>query len=173
MTYRGPQMIRKKRIDKGHRTSRGFSLIELAMVMLIAMITAGFALPIVQTTMNKYQLKSATSTATWAIQSTRFQSLMEGYSYQVTFSGGTGGINPTYQIASKPVGATSYSNLGSAVPLSGKPVVLGATTVLQFAANGTVATSPVSTAPYTFTIAYKGTTETITVSNYGNIDVTP
>ena len=148
-------------------------MVELAVVMMIAMITAAIALPIVQTTVNKYQLKAATSSATWAVQSTRFQSLMEGYSYQVTFSGGTGGLNPTYQIASKPVGASSYTNIGTAIPLSSKPVVLGATTVFQFQPNGTVATSPVSTPPYTFTISYSGTTETITVSNYGNVDVTP
>ena len=86
-------------ISERHKASTGFSLIETAVVLVIAMITAAFALPIVQTTVNKYQLKSATSTATWAIQSTRFQSLMQGYSYQVTFSGGTGGLNPTYQIA--------------------------------------------------------------------------
>lgn len=158
--------------DRGS-ASRGFSMVEMAMVLLISMITAAFALPVVQTTVSKYRLRSATSSATWAIQSTRFQSLMEGYSYQVTFSGGTGGLNPTYQIASKALGATSYTNVGTAVPLSGSPVVLGATTVFQFQPNGTVATSPATTAPYTFTIAYSGTTETITVSTYGNVDVTP
>jgi prepilin-type N-terminal cleavage/methylation domain-containing protein len=166
-------MIQTKQIDEGRRASRGFSLIELAMVMMIAMITAGFALPIVQTTVNKYQLKAATSGATWAIQSTRFQALMEGYPYEVTFAGSTGGVNPTYQIANETVGATSFSNVGTAIPLSGKPVVLGATTTFVFQPNGTVATSPASSAPYTLTIAYSGTTETITVSNYGNVDVTP
>jgi prepilin-type N-terminal cleavage/methylation domain-containing protein len=101
-------MIETKPIDEVRRTaSRGFTMIELAMVMVIALITAGFALPIVQTTVDKYQLKAATASATWAIQSTRFQSLMEGYPYQVTFVGGTGGINPTYQIANKTVGATT------------------------------------------------------------------
>ena len=148
-------------------------MVELAMVMLIAMITAAFALPIVQTTVNKYQLRSATASATWAIQSTRFQALMEGYPYQVTLTGGTGGLNPTYQIASKPVGAGSFSNVGGSIPLSGRPVVLGANIVLQFQPNGTVATSPSTSAPYAFTISYSGTTETITVSNYGNVDVTP
>lgn len=167
------KMIHTKQIDGAPSATRGFSLIELAMVMLISMITAAFALPIVQTTVNKYQLKAATSGATWAIQSTRFQALMEGYPYEVTFAGATGGVNPTYQIANETVGATSFSNVGSAIPLSGKPVVLGATTTFVFQPNGTVATSPASSAPYTFTIAYSGTTETITVSNYGNVDVTP
>ena len=166
-------MIRIKQTRETRITRAGFSMIETAVVLLIAMITAAFALPIVQTTVNKYQLKSATSTATWAIQSTRFQSLMQGYPYQVTFSGGAGGLNPVYQIASKPLGSATYSNIGSAVPLSGKPVVLSATEVFQFQPNGTVTTLPLSSAPYTFTIGYSGMTETITVSNYGNIDVTP
>jgi prepilin-type N-terminal cleavage/methylation domain-containing protein len=166
-------MTETKLTEQAPRRSRGFTVIELAMVLLIAGITAGFALPIVQTTVDKYNLKGATAGATWAIQSTRFQALMEGYPYQVTFSGGTGGVNPSYQIANKVVGASSYSNVGTSITLSGRPVVLGATTVLQFQPNGTVATSPVTSAPYTFTISYKGTTETITVSNYGNVDVTP
>jgi hypothetical protein len=140
---------------------------------LISMITAAFALPIMQTTVNKYRLKAATANATWAIQSTRFQALMEGYPYQVTLSGGTGGINPTYQIANEPLGTNSFSSVGSSVPLSGSSVTINQTEVLQFKANGTVATSPVSAAPYTFTISYAGFTETITVSNYGNITITP
>jgi Tfp pilus assembly protein FimT len=167
------QMIDVKKSDKGRKATRGFSLIELTMVMLIAMITAGFALPIVQTTVQKYRLKSATATAAWAIQSTRFQALMEGYPYEVTFAGSTGGVNPTYQIANETVGSSSFSNVGTSIPVSGSPVVLGATTVFIFQPNGTVTTSPASSAPYTFTIAYSGTTETITVSNYGNVDVTP
>jgi len=166
-------MIKNRQISEGKSASIGFSMLETAVVLLIAMITAAFALPIVQTTVNRYQLKSATSTATWAIQSTRFQSLMQGYSYQVTFSGGAGGVNPTYQIATKPIGSATYSNVGAAVPLSGRPVVLGATMVFQFQPNGTVTTSPASSAPYAFTISYSGMTETITVSNYGNADVTP
>lgn len=155
------------------RSESGTTMIELAMVLVIAGITAGFALPIVQTTVSKYQLKGAVANATWAIQSTRFQALMEGYPYQVTFTQSSTSVSPNYQIANEVTGTTSYTNVGSAVPLSGKPVALGATTVFQFQPNGTVATSPASSAPYTFTIAYQGTTETITVSNYGNIDVAP
>jgi prepilin-type N-terminal cleavage/methylation domain-containing protein len=154
-------------------SQRGFSMIELTMVLVIAGITAGFALPVVQQTVYRYQLKGAVASATWAIQSTRFQALMQGYSYQVTFSQGSTSSSPTYQIANKTTGASSYSNVGTSIPISGKAVALGATTVFQFQPNGTVATSPTSAAPYTFTIAYQGTTETVTVSNYGNIDVTP
>jgi type II secretory pathway pseudopilin PulG len=148
-------------------------MIELCMVLLISGITAAFALPVVQTTVYKYQLKGAVASATWAIQSTRFQALMQGYPYQVTFTTGATGTSPTVQVANEPTGTTSYANVGTSIPLSGRPVVLGANTVFQFQPNGTVVTNPSSAAPYTFTIAYQGTTETVTVSTYGNIDVTP
>ncbi len=91
----------------------------------------------------------------------------------MTFAGGSGGVSPSYQIASEAPGATSYSNVGSSVPLSGSPVTINQTEVLQLKPNGTVATSPASTAPYQFSISYSGKTETITVSNYGNVTVTP
>jgi type II secretory pathway pseudopilin PulG len=158
---------------KKNAAKRGFSMIETVMVLLIMMITAAFALPITQTTLNNYRLRSAVASATWAIQSTRFQSLMQGYTYQVTFAGGTGGVNPTYQIANEPVGATTFTNVGAAVPMSGSPVAINQTEVLQFKSNGTVATSPATAAPYSFTITYAGSTKTITVSNYGNVSVAP
>ena len=148
-------------------------MIELVMVLVVAGITAAFALPVVQQTVYKYQLKGAVASVTWAIQSTRFQALMQGYPYQVTFTTGSSGSSPTFQVANEPTGTSSYANVGSSIPLSGKPVVLSATTVFQFQPNGTVATSPVTAAPYTFTLAYQGTTETITVSTYGNVNVSP
>jgi Tfp pilus assembly protein FimT len=141
--------------------------------MIIGITVTAFAVPIVSSVLSYYRLRSAVSSATWAVQSVRFQALQQGYPFQVAFSGGTGGLNPSYQISSEPIGATSFSNVGSSVPLSGAPVVLGSNITFQFKGNGVVSTSPVSTAPYTFTITYSGTTETITVSNYGNVDVTP
>jgi Tfp pilus assembly protein FimT len=148
-------------------------MLELVMVLLITAITAAFAVPIMQQTVYRYQLKGAVASVTWAIQSTRFQALTQAYPYQVTFTTGATGSSPTFQVADEPIGATSYTNVGSSIPLSGRPVVLGATTVFQFQPNGTIATSPTSAAPYSLTLAYQGTTETITISTYGNVDVTP
>ncbi len=155
-----------------HRRDAGFSAMEIVIVMIIGITLTACAVPIVSNVLSYYRLRSAVSAATWAVQSVRFQALEKGYPFQVTFTGGTG-VKPTYQIASEAIGATSFSNVGSAVPLSGSPVTVGSSITFQFKGNGLVSTSPVSTAPYTFTISYSGTTETITVSNYGNVDVTP
>jgi prepilin-type N-terminal cleavage/methylation domain-containing protein len=149
---------------------KGFSMIEAVVVMMVSAILAGFAVPSIRSVLYNYRLHAAVSNVTWAVQSTRYQALMEGYPFQVTLSGGTGGINPSYQIASKPTGAASFSNVGTSVPVSGSPVNLSATTVLQFKPNGSVSAT---TGALNFNIVYQGSTETITVTNYGNVTVTP
>lgn len=147
----------------------GFSMIELVMVLLVSTVLSACALPIVVETLNAYRLRSAVASATWAIQSTRFQALMEGYPFQVIFTGGTGGVNPSYQIASEAAPAVTFSNVGTSVPISGSPVVLSTPTTLQFKANGIVSAT---TGALSFQISYAGRSNTITVSNYGNIAIT-
>ena len=147
-------------------------MIELSIVLLIAMVIAGMAVPIIKSSINSYRLRSAVASATWAIQSTRFQALMESYSFKVTIQGDASGNNPTYQIASQPPGAAGFSNVGTAVPLSGSPVNLTAATVIQFKPNGTVTVTQGGTAATSFQISYVGNSNTITVSNYGNLSIT-
>jgi Tfp pilus assembly protein FimT len=152
--------------------SAGFTMIELIMVMLVAMVISAFAIPIVSDVLSFYRLRSAVSNATWAIQATRFQALMAGYPFQVTFSGGTGGVNPGYQIASMPSGTTSYANVGALIPLSGSPVTLTANTVIQLQPNGTLAVTAAGATVTSMQIAYSGNSSTITMSNYGNLAIT-
>ncbi len=154
------------------RSNAGFSAIELIMVLLVGTIITVSAIPTVSSTVKQYRLKSAVATTTWSIQSIRFQALMEGYPFQVTFQGDSNGNNPTYQIASKASGATSYSNVGRTVPLSGSSVNLAAATVVQFQPNGTVSVTRGGAAATSMQISYYGNSNTITVSNYGNISVT-
>lgn len=142
-------------------------MIETVMVVLVSLIMMAFAIPSVTSVVYAYRLRGAVSAATWAIQSTRFQALEEGYAFRVTISGAT---SPTYQLASSPVTTGTFTNLGSTVPLSGTPVTLNQTTALDFAPNGTVTAS---TGSLVFTITYQGNTKTVTVSNYGNVKVTP
>ena len=164
MRFENKQTIAVKRVA-------GFTMIELVMVMLVAMVISAFALPIVSDVVNFYRLRSAVANATWAIQSVRFQALMAGYPFQVTFAGGTGGINPSYQIASMPSGTLVYTNVGGAIPLSGSPAVLTAATVATLLPNGVVTMTAGGITSTTMQISYSGNSNTITVSNYGNISV--
>jgi len=145
---------------------RGFSTVELFLVMIIRTILTAITIPQVNSIMNQYRLQSAVASSTWAIQSTRYQALMAGYPYQVVFKQSTG----AYQIQNLVPGATSYANVGTAVPLSGSPVTLSQDTTFLFKPNGSVTAT---TGTLNFTLTYHGATKSVTVSNYGNISVTP
>jgi Tfp pilus assembly protein FimT len=147
---------------KNPRGITGFSVVELLMALLVGLILAAMATPQVQSGLYTYRLKGAAASAIWAIQSTRYQALMEGYPYQVVFSQ----ANQTYQIQNLPPGSASYANVGTAVPLSGSPVTLNQDTTLQFKSNGSV-TATVGT--LSFVITYQGKAATLAVSNYGNV----
>jgi hypothetical protein len=56
------------------------------------------------------------------------------------------------------------------VPMASSPVTVSATTTLTFSPNGTVALVAGS---QTITFTYLGLTETVTVTNYGSVTVTP
>ena len=144
---------------------RGFSMIELLIVMLIGTILTVMAIPQVTTGVNRYRLQGAIASSTWAIQSTRYQALMEGYQFQVVFTKS----DNSYQIQSKPTGAASFSNVGGLVPLSGSAIALDADTTLQFRPNGFVQNT---VGNLHFAITYQGFCQKVTVSNYANISLT-
>ena len=148
------------------RKKNGFSMIEVIFALLVSIILAAIAVPGVGSVLNYYHLQGAVASATWAVQSTRYQALMAGYPYQVVFSK----TNSNYQIQDLPTGAGSYANVGGAVPLSGQTIALNQDTTLRFSPNGSVSAP---TGALTFTITFHGTTKTITVSTYGNVKVTP
>jgi len=158
------------------RSDRGFSLIEILVALLIGSLLTAMAIPATRSALASYQLDAALNSLTGAIQGTRYQAIMHGYPYQVD-------IDPTantFQVASEPGGTNTYSPIGSAIPISGSPVTISAGTTnsntpahatLQFKANGAVVVASGQAPPLSFTISYKGTTKTITVSNYGSISV--
>jgi len=146
-------------------SARGFTLVELVMVVLMGCIMSAVAIPQIQRGLYNYRLRGAVDAATWAIQSTRYQALQEGYPYQVVFTASTA----QYQIQDLPSGST-YVNVGTAVPLSGSVITMSPNTTLTFKPDGAVAAS---VGGLSFTITYQGTTETITVTNYGNVSVSP
>jgi type IV fimbrial biogenesis protein FimU len=157
----------------GFRTM-GFSLIEMVLVLSIALLMAVLAIPLLNNIMNAYRLRSAVSSVTGFIQSARYQAISSGYGYQVVLNKAAS----TIQIQSDPNRINTYTNLcvpaapSCPIPLSGSgiPVVLGADTTLQFRPSGIVTATAGST---TLTLTYGGKTETITVSSYGNVKVTP
>ncbi len=162
------------------RRSRGFTLLELVLVLAIGMILAAMAVPVISNTMRVYAMRSAISSLTGAISSSRYQAIFHGCKSQVVISHTT----YSYQVQSEapafgaaPTCAAAFTNLGPAIPLMGRGVALSADLTLTFSPGGSVVANPAAT-PITLTLTYPGftttvPTETITVSNYGNITVAP
>jgi type II secretory pathway pseudopilin PulG len=144
----------------------GFSLAEITVVLAIGIILTAMAIPQVQSAIYNYRLRGAVSMATWAIQSTRYQALMEAYPYQVVFTSANG----SYQIQNSPTANGTYTNVGTAVPLSGSVIALSADTTLNFKPNGSVLATA---GALNFTLTYQGVCQKVTVTNYGNVSITP
>jgi prepilin-type N-terminal cleavage/methylation domain-containing protein len=162
------------------RVSRGFTLLELVLVVAVGMILAAMAIPVITNTMRVYRMRSAVTSLTGAITSSRYQAIFHGCKSQVVFTAST----YSYQVQSEAPAygglacAAAFSNVGGAVPLMGEGVALSpATITLTFSPGGSVTSTPAAS-PITLTLTYTGftttvPTETITVSNYGNVTVTP
>ncbi len=142
----------------------GFSMVELLIVIAIMIVLSAIAIPATTSAVANYQLTAAVNSAAGAIQSTRYQAIMHGYPYQVAFNT----TNNTFQVLSEIPPATTFSNVGAAVPLSGSPITLSALTTLQLKPNGSVSAV---VGAMNFTISYRGKTKMLTVSNYGSISV--
>lgn len=150
------------------RPTRGFTLIEMIFVVAIVLLMSVMAIPMVNNALAIYRLRAAVSSVTGAIQTTRYQAISSGYPYQVVFNAAA----KTFQVQSDPNFTGVFTNVGNSVPLASSaiPVVLGTSTTLQFRPSGIVAATVGST---TLTLTYGGRNETITVSSYGNVKVTP
>lgn len=147
------------------KSAAGFTMMEAALIVAIVGILLAFGIPSLFSTVNIFRLSAASDSITWSIQTTRYQAIMKGIPYQLTLNK----TNNTYQVANEPAGTNTFTNVGSAIPISGSAVTLGAGTVLQFKGNGSVAATAGNS--QTITVSYSGRTKTITVSNYGSITV--
>jgi len=161
------------------RGSRGFTLLELVLVVAVGMILAAMAVPVIGNTMRIYSMRSAISSLTGAISSSRYQAIFHGCKSQVVITK----ASYSYQVQSEAPAyngqacAAAFTNVGGVTPLMGRGVSLGSDITLTFSPGGSVISNPAAS-PITLTLSYPGfvatvPTETITVSNYGNITVAP
>jgi prepilin-type N-terminal cleavage/methylation domain-containing protein len=150
-------------------SARGFSLLELLITMVIVLIATAIAIPLVGNAVGQYRLRSGVVSATGAIQTARYRAISSGYPYRVVFSS----ANVTYQVQSDPTISGTWGNVGGAVPLSTSvpiKMTLNQDTTLNLKPNGAVSAT---TGSMSFVLGLSGKTETITVSNYGSINVNP
>jgi len=140
-------------------------LLQIVITLAVVSILVSTALPTIMNALRNYRLIAAVSAATGAISATRYQAIMHAYPYDITFNSS----NATYQLTSEPPPATSFTNVGTAVPLSGvHDVTINQTTTLQFNANGTVSAT---TGTMSFTISNGLLTKTISVTGVGDVSV--
>ncbi len=150
---------------------RGFTMIELSVVMLAGLVLSAIAIPMMQSAVRVYRLRSSVASITGAIQSTRYRAIYQGIPYRIAISKATA----TFQLLNQPGGAGPFVNVGNPIPIYGSAVAVNQDTTLEFRPSGSVL--PVAGAT-TFTITDNSypsmpSAKTITVSSYGNIDVTP
>ncbi|PYP90044.1 MAG: hypothetical protein DMG65_12530 [Candidatus Angelobacter sp. Gp1-AA117] len=167
--------------------ARGFSLAEMLVTLAVIMITTAIVGPAVKNSYETYKFRGAVTSTTGAIRSARYQAMAQGYSLRMVF-GHTAG---TYQLQrsadTDPSGTGAFTSLGNTRLMSGSSLNpgLGADITLQFIPSGAVklvSGSPatmsscgaaVSPPPCTLTLTYRGNTETISVTGYGTITVSP
>jgi Tfp pilus assembly protein FimT len=159
------------------RGSRGFTILELVVVVLVGMVLAAIAIPVVQSTLRVLAMRSAVASITGAISSTRYQAIFSGCKSQIAFTK----ASYSYQVSSQAAalnGQTclaAYANVGGVVPVQGRGTALGADITLTFSPGGGVTAAPAAN-PILMNLTLPGTSlpaEQIKVSNYGNITVTP
>ena len=156
--------------------SRGFTLLEVVMAMAVAIILTAISMPIVKTTLANYRMTSAVNSVTGVINSSRYRAIYNGYPYNITFTKANGTTIPAaqYQLANKIPPATSFTNVGTTIPVVSNDVTLNSNVTLEFSPGGKVTATTGSLSNIKLT--YKeGTSDaqsrTITVTTYGNISV--
>ena len=143
----------------------GFTLFELITVMVIGLMLTLVAVPLINHVYQTFRVNSAISAVTGAIQTTRYQAISNGYPFQVVFSK----ANSNYQVQRDPNLTGTFASVGNPIPFS-TAAVLGQDTTILCHPGGLVTATVGST---TLTLTANGKTESIAISSYGNIKVTP
>lgn len=152
-------------MKKQRHLARGFTMVEILIALSVGLVLAAVSVPVVRSTIAYLRLNAAVGSITGVISGTRYQAIMHGYPYTITFDPAA----MTYQIADSVPPATTFTNVGSAVPISDSGgVVISAATRLEFKPNGIVLPTM---GGMSFTVTYAGRTKTITVSGVGRVQV--
>ena len=163
----------RSRTPESRTSSAGFTLVEMLVTIAIILVALAMSLPFLSSSRRSYHLSQAATATTGAIQAARYQAIMMGCPYSITFTATT----TTYQLqdlpltsATPPACDTTWRNVGAATPWAfSKDVSMNPTTTLKFTPNGMVTATAGST---TFTLSNGYTTNTISVSGVGNVKVT-
>jgi prepilin-type N-terminal cleavage/methylation domain-containing protein len=169
------------------RCTKGFTLVELLIVVGIVAIVFSTALPIITTTITSMHLGSAASSLAGAIQSTRYQAISIGCPYTLTVLPASN----SYQLATEPVSGTppscgtTYVNVNPGIsgtscgacpiPFASADISTTFNTPILLNPSGTVAAVGSSTVPASFSIvlamAGSAATKTVSVTGVGNVKV--
>ena len=158
----------------GIQREKGFSLVEMMIVVFIAMVLMGFAIPVVISSIRNYNLNSASTNMSRMVQLARYAAIRQG-SPACTVLEGTffgvdtncsGALDNIEQRFALPVGVT-LSAVGPAtttMDFSAAPTVVASPYVITFTARGSSAASPTVSLVY---ITGWGNTNAVTVTGTG------
>jgi type II secretory pathway pseudopilin PulG len=103
----------------------GFTLIEVTVVVLLALIVAGMAIPKFITLLHNSRLQGATSDFSGLLQQSRIRAVQDD-NYYSTYFVTAGGINQAYVDLTKN-GGTGVASLDPVIPFSSEVVPIAAT----------------------------------------------
>lgn len=148
--------------------ARGFTLLELIVVVAIVVVITAIAIPQVQSGMAFYRFRSQLQQVTGAIQRTRFQALAQGVPYRLSFDAAAG----TYQVShpsdftNKP---TVFDAADPAIPFTGAGLSLAANITYEFRPSGSVLVTPANASA---SVTDGKRVSTVNVSPRGSVTVT-
>jgi len=170
-SIRPRQEKRDGRVGAGGRWQRGFTLLELCVVMGMVAVMTAISIPVIKSSLTSYQVSSAVASLTGAVQTTRYKAIQAGYPFQIVFTAATS----KYQVRSDPTDTGVFANVGNPIVFTAVANMLNQNTTITFRPGGAL-TSPQALAngnvPMTLTYS-NATPELVTVSAYGRINVTP
>ena len=91
---------------QSRRPVQGFTLIELIFVVLIGLLMTALALPLLNSVTGTYRLRGAAASVAGVVQSTRYQAISSGYTYQVVLKKAAA----TFQVQSDPNRTGTFAN---------------------------------------------------------------